>query len=222
MLSCIYLLGGAALLLCSQLALGEVLSVLILEQAKSYALNVGQKNFPSESDITNAARSLENRVPYSSSNGWRVYPQLFFPCTTSINGLTVIGYTGSKITMEVKLWRPAENRLDHEPQPPTPNPNGRMCREYHELASTTALSIDRSSSSSVPGFDRVSFGVNVESVPRGTILSIMHIAGTILYQKRSAGPSEQPAAEDVCIPGTNSANDDFPLIYVETGKEETG
>ena len=90
MLNCIYLLRGAALLLCSQLVLGEVLSVLILEQAKSYALNVGQENFPSESDITNVASNLESRVPYSSRNGWRVYPQLHFPCPTSINGLTLI------------------------------------------------------------------------------------------------------------------------------------
>ena len=116
--------------------------------------------------------------------------------------------------MEVQLWRPAENA---QPQPSTPNPNGRMCREYQQLTSAT-LSIDQSSNNSVPGFDRVSFGINVEEVPAGTILSIMHIEGTILYQKHSAGPSEQPAAEDVCIPGTNSANDDFPLIYVEAGK----
>ena len=117
--------------------------------------------------------------------------------------------------MEVQLWRPAENA---QPQPSTVLPDGRMCREYQQLASTTALSIDRSSSSSVTGFDRVSMNINAEEVPAGTILRVMHIEGTILYQKQSAGPSEQPAAEDVCIPGTNSANDDFPLIYVEAGK----
>ena len=113
--------------------------------------------------------------------------------------------------MEVQLWKPAL------PQPSTPNPNGRMCREYQQLTSVT-LSI---APVSVPGFDRVSMNINEEAVPAGTILRVMHIEGTILYQKRSAGPSEQPVAEDVCIPGTNSANDDFPLIYVEAGKEET-
>ena len=168
----------------------------------------GQDGFTNEEKIGEIASRLEDHIAYSSSNGWKVYPQLVFPCQTSINKLYVIGYiesTDTAITVDVEFMTPSQ--MD---EPSSPQLTASRCTEQH----VTNLSIEPSSDTIIPGFNKVLLSFDEVPIPARTIVRLRHIEGVLLYQKQNTLTSGT-----TCI--LNAMESGYiPLIHVDTGKRK--
>ena len=159
--------------------------------------------------ISKIASRLEDHIAYSSSNGWKIYPQLVFPCPTSINKLYVIGYiiesTDTVITVDVEFMTPSDDLA-----PPSPQPTTSQCTGQH----VTNLSIKPSEDPIIPGFNKVLLSFDEVTIPARTIVRLRHIEGILLYQKQNTLTSGT-----TCILNAMESGD-FPLIHVDTGKKK--
>ena len=178
--------------------------------------------FPDINEITETARSIQGRVPYSSTE-WRVYPQLKFLCQrANINTVTVMSFTAN-VTVDICLWEPVpsggtgDTHLSQTQGPcnsvgyrPIPN----TLREAEGLSSTNG---------GAPGFRTVELSFDEELIaPAGAVLAIRQREGILLYERGNSGPPSLPVQNGnrtVCTQDVVDRVDrDFPFISVDIGK----
>lgn len=178
--------------------------------------------FPMEDTIYKRAGDLGGRVFYYSNNERRVYPQLMFNCTGTVNEVTVLGYIDSptEIRLELGLWRPQSP--PGQELPTLTDARDLLCRhELQRFPVSQPPILNRS------GFQAVTFPTlvneEVRVVPK-TILRLQQLNGILLYQRAPNGwPSyRQSDIKSICMPteGDNVEEEshDFPLISVDMGK----
>ena len=134
-----------------------------------------------------------------------------FPCPTSINKLYVIGYiesTDTAITVDVEFMTPSQ--IMDDLAPPSPQPTTSQCTEQ----TVTNLSIEPSSDTIIPGFNKVLLSFDEVPIPARTIVRLRHIEGVLLYQKQNTLTSGTTCIRNAMESGY------IPLIHVDTGKKK--
>ena len=141
---------------------------------------------------------LDKRVLYYS-NEFKVYPQLVFPCGTTLESLTFIG--SDSTDLRLSLFEPEDSPLDFDIPPAS------SCRQYKEvsLIFKENLMIERSTFVRLE-FDRV-------DVRAGSILGLELSDGTVLYQK-----GYNDIQSSLCIPDGYNSEENFPLVAVNFGE----
>ena len=181
--------------------------------------------FPGIDEITETARSLQGRVPYSSTE-WRVYPQLEFLCRrANINSVTVVSF-GATVTVDICLWEPmpsgghgtGDRVTDADTQSQGPcNSVG-----YRPIPNTLREGLS-STRGGAPGFHTVELSFDEDLIaPPGAVLAIRQRRGILLYERRDSGPLSLPVPSrnrTVCTQDVVDRVDrDFPFISVDIGK----
>ena len=186
-----------------------------------YNISTGLDEFPVIDKISEAARSLQGRVLYSSTE-WRVYPQLEFPCRANINSVTVVSF-GATVTVDIHLWEPVPPPLpsngtgdDEDTQSQGPcNSVG-----YRPIPNTLREGLS-STRGGAFGFHTVELSVDLIAPP-GAVLAIRQREGILLYERGDSGPPSLPVQNSggtLCMQDDeNDVYRDYPLISVDIGK----